>query len=657
MKFQSRKADRKAKRQDKKQKKNKFYKNVEEEVEEIVKKPKVEKTKVKEKKKPKSIEDPVFLDTEIEELEKKLGIRSKGSKEVEKNQKKLRKQLELDGFGADFYDILEGKVHHSEDEISVEGLKPGEESPEITLVSQGEEEDFSEEEQEDFTDENSEEEIDNEIESDEDQLTKKRKLDTEKTEAKYVPPALRAIDASKKLKGLLNRISDQNIEPITTQIVELFKTESMNVLNDNLWDFLVTSTNSMEIPPQLLAVFAVEVAALGKVIGREIPAFILDKLFHALSENSKSYISVWCYLYYFDSFGANMMIGLINYLSDKLTEATLELLIIIFNLVGFKIRKDEPGVLKNIIEKIREKGKILKTDNKRMVFMLETLTNIKNNKKMINQTEDRLKFLKTWIKKTIGKKPGAKDAKITANFEDLGGSNWRSLLQPSFDYVQKESNIDPELESLAQSQHMSTGSRKQIFSLIMSSEDYMDAYAKLIKLKKQERDIVRVIITSCGQELAYNHFYSLLASQLCCYKSSYKYSFQYALWDNLKQMHEYSVRKICNISKLYAFMITSESMGLSCIKALNFDSMNENLSMFLRVLLETVLLAEENILAKVFNKVGSSEKLKPLAEGLRVFMKVVILNHPRKGFIEKLGNEQILKEKVRVTRDLLKASY
>ena len=201
---------------------------------------------------------------------------------------------------------------------------------------------------------------------------------------------------------------------------------------------------------------------------------------------------------------------------------------------------------------------------------------------------------------------------------------------------------------------MNTDSRKQIFCLIMSSEDYMDAFVKVSNLKKMERDIVRVIIICCGQENIYNKFYTLLAIQLCKHKNSYKYSFQYALWDNLKQFQDFSIRKISNIAKLYSEMILNGAIDFSVLKALEFDDMNEHLSLFLRILIENIL-ANANLqtIEMIFQKSGKSDKLKGFCEGVRMFMKLVILAHPRKGIISEIGEENF-NTRVKIARKSLK---
>lgn len=101
------------------------------------------------------------------------------------------------------------------------------------------------------------------------------------------------------------------------------------------------------------------------------------------------------------------------------------------------------------------------------------------------------------------------------------------------------------MESIAKNQKMNTDVRKSVFMVMMSSEDYVDAFNKLTKLElknKQDREIVRVLISCCIQEKAYNKFYELLASRLCKFSKNFIYSFQYTFWDHIKILDKYPIR-------------------------------------------------------------------------------------------------------------------
>lgn len=79
--------------------------------------------------------------------------------------------------------------------------------------------------------------------------------------------------------------------------------------------------------------------------------------------------------------------------------------------------------------------------------------------------------------------------------------------------------------------------RRKIFYVIMSSEDYVDAVDKLMRLKlkgRQEREVVRVLLDCCVQQRVYNPYFSLVARKLCTRHGNHRLTLQYAIWDRFK---------------------------------------------------------------------------------------------------------------------------
>jgi nucleolar MIF4G domain-containing protein 1 len=366
----------------------------------------------------------------------------------------------------------------------------------------------------------------------------------------------------------------------------------------------------------------------------------------------------WCYLYLFDAIGSELIIGLIEHFS-QLTEENVELLTNIFRIAGFKLRKDDPMGLKKVFDLLQESARKVEDPPPRLRFMLDTLLDIKNNKKKLT-TEDRIKFLKTWLKKTLTQRLGSTELKLQLTWQDLQTPHWRNLLTPSYKEAKiNTTSFSPELEALAKAQHMSSETRKIIFCTIMSAEDYTDAFNKLLKMKKQEREIVRILVTCCGQEQVFNQYYYLLASKFCSYKSSFKYSFQYALWDTLKQLADFSIRKLSNIAKMYGFMISDLMLPLNVFKCINFDEVDSYVSVFLRIVLEQIFVrCDSDEISKIFTKIGSADKYAALSEGISIFIKQVIAKHPRKAFLvistqDAIGGAKLLEEKIEVARNCL----
>ena len=111
---------------------------------------------------------------------------------------------------------------------------------------------------------------------------------------------------------------------------------------------------------------------------------------------------------------------------------------------------------------------------------------------------------------------------------------------------------------LAAAQKMNTNARREIFCIIMSGEDYLDAFEKLLRLELpgkqvsllfpscfpfhfsnvlfqfcglpscdiQDRDIMRVLVECCLQEKVFNKYYTVLASKLCEHDKNHKFTLQ-----------------------------------------------------------------------------------------------------------------------------------
>ncbi|PRQ28434.1 putative initiation factor eIF-4 gamma, MA3 [Rosa chinensis] len=63
---------------------------------------------------------------------------------------------------------------------------------------------------------------------------------------------------------------------------------------------------------------------------------------------------------------------------------------------------------------------------------------------------------------------------------------------------------------------MNTDARKAMFCIIMSGEDYIDAFEKLLGLDlhgKQDRETMQVLVECCLEEKLFNKYYTILASK------------------------------------------------------------------------------------------------------------------------------------------------
>jgi nucleolar MIF4G domain-containing protein 1 len=248
----------------------------------------------------------------------------------------------------------------------------------------------------------------------------------------------------------------------------------------------------------------------------------------------------------------------------------------------------------------------------RTKFMIETINNLKNNRMKTGLVASAMTSEHTIrMKKTLG----TMSQRNTKASEPLGiglddirkadkggkwwlvGASWKNdtlsntstkLLQGTAEEVQEDTEYadtnTPSLLQLAKEQRMNTDIRRAIFVNIMSATDYKDASMRLrrLKLKKsQELEVPRVLLHCAGAEQGYNPFYTLIAKKLCS-EHRLRMAFQFGLWglfrrlgekDDLAQDDDYGeeeeeldLRKIVNLARIYADLISAGSLHITVLK-------------------------------------------------------------------------------------------
>jgi nucleolar MIF4G domain-containing protein 1 len=184
---------------------------------------------------------------------------------------------------------------------------------------------------------------------------------------------------------------------------------------------------------------------------------------------------------------------------------------------------------------------------------------------------------------------------------------------------------------------MNTDIRRSIFLALMGSQDYVDAFENLMKLKltdAQNREIVRVILHCASNEQAYNPYYGFVALKLCTYKHDYRVTFQYAFWDFLRSLgeedvgsgqpvdiHDVPLSKMVHMAKLYGWLIGQDGLSILILRSINFTALQKQTQTFMRVLFTSLLAScrkhpqmnEGEALVNVFSK---SKQVEGLAHGL-----------------------------------------
>lgn len=490
------------------------------------------------------------------------------------------------------------------------------------------------------------------------------------SKAKYVPPSLRATSNSeaeeisalrRRLRGLLNRLSESNVESITQEIAALFRSVPRGVGCQLIGDEVLAScSRGPRGNEQYAAVFASFVAGMTCLVGMDFSAKILSSLAKSFEDeyskddglSLRNLTLLFSYLCIFDVIASDLVYDLLTVLSKRLTELDVSTVLTILQCCGMKLRGDDPGAMKDFVLSVQNSVSRLKSrsagqedgkadiHSKRMEFMLETICDIKNNKKRPKEDPSHHTRIKKWLQKL-------KSEDIL-----LRGLTWSKLLDPekkgqwwlSGDVPATAGNIEnvaaviskevveaQKLVQLAAAQRMNTDIRRAIFCIIMSAEDYVDAFDKILRLDlsgKQDREIMRVIVDCCLQEQTFNKYYVVLASKLCSHDKNHKFSLQYCIWDRFKELDTMELNRSMNLAKLVAEMLANFSLSLATLKVVNLANpveMTPKKIMHFRMVFETLIQKEDALVWNVFTRIAGAPELEILRDGIVMFVKQYVM--------------------------------
>ncbi|KAG9656041.1 hypothetical protein KCU64_g6136, partial [Aureobasidium melanogenum] len=381
----------------------------------------------------------------------------------------------------------------------------------------------------------------------------------------------------------------------------------------------------------------------------------------------------------------NLVFDYIRLFLKELNEANTELLLKIIRNSGPQLRADDPSALKDIVILVQKEVTRIGEANLsvRTKFMIETINNLKNNRVKTGVVASAIVSEHTTrMRKTLGSLNNRSSLKASeplriglADIRDtekkgkwwLVGASW---LDPGKQSKDEDASNEPatktskndsttvaaddgsvDLIQLARQQGMNTDIRRAIFVTIMSASDYQDAHLRLLKLgfkKAQEIEIPRVLVHCAGAESTYNPYYTLIAKKLCSEKRMLK-AFQFGLWDIFKRMGEkamtaddeddafdddedenMSTRKIVNLARFYADLITEGGFPITALKTLNFAYLQPKTNTFTEVLLTRILIKMmknskgskwDLSVNEIFSK---AQDVPDMVQGLRYFMEKVV---------------------------------
>ncbi|GAP89838.1 putative suppressor of glycerol defect protein [Rosellinia necatrix] len=487
--------------------------------------------------------------------------------------------------------------------------------------------------------------------------------------AKYVPPSLRKqsgpndqVEAQlrRRIQGLINRLTNDSMTGIVKDITNLYQTNSRQLVTSTLVDLIMALVCSPEKRPDpFFTMIAGFIAAVHKTMGLAISAQFLQQIVETLEKRSvaasgdhsdagsKHLVSLLAELYNMQVVGSNLIFDYIRLFLETLSELSTELLLRIIQLCGPSLRRDDPRVLRDIINRIPPTA--TKDTSVRTRFMIDEMKKLQSNKAKAAAKNKDLAEQRTQLRKQIGTLKGTHDVQpLRVGLKDirdaetqgkwwLVGASWlgnqsgqgkeatnndhgdeegdgeEDLADETITYADDDLGI-PDLWKLAREQGFNTEVRQRIFVALHAATDCEGADLLVQKLRlsrQQRREMAEVIVRSGERQNAYNHYYALLADRFGGADKEMRFQFRRCLTVRFKRMGEDvdtdgaddvmgeedeqeaaggGVRWLFNTAKLFGFLVAWGTLKLADVfKYRNLAALQERAHVFAEVLLLTVL--------------------------------------------------------------------
>ncbi|EPQ04573.1 Nucleolar MIF4G domain-containing protein 1, partial [Myotis brandtii] len=489
---------------------------------------------------------------------------------------------------------------------------------------------------------------------------------------KYLPPhVLRAEETvatqkreererlKKHVQGLINRLSEPNMASISGQLEELYMAHSRKDMNDTLTGILMSAcAPGTAMPGRLVMEHVLLVSTLHHTVGIEVGAHFLEAVVRKFDDIYKkgtegkecdNLFTIIAHLYNFHVVQSLLIFDILKKLIGTFTEKDIELILLMLRNVGFSLRKDDALSLKELITETQAKASGAGSkfqDQTRIRFMLETMLALKNNdmRKIPGYDPEPVEKLRKLQRALVRGAGSGTESQLRVswdsvlNAEQTGrwwivGSAWSGA--PMISSQQKAPQkplagmVSAKMLELARKQRMNTDVRRNIFCTIMTSEDFLDAFEKLLKLglkDQQEREIVHVLMDCCLQEKTYNPFYAFLAGKFCDYERRFQMTFQFSIWDKFRDLENLPATNFSNLVYLVAHLLKTKSLPLSILKVIEFSELDKPRVHFLREVLHVLLMGTEaEDICFIFARVSDNPKLGVLREGLKLFISHFLL--------------------------------
>ncbi|KAL5597047.1 hypothetical protein BROUX41_006286 [Berkeleyomyces rouxiae] len=493
---------------------------------------------------------------------------------------------------------------------------------------------------------------------------------------KYIPPSLRkaalgtsesATRLQRQLQGYFNRLSESNMLGILKDVEKIYANHARGDANNAMIDALMLQVcNPATLPDTFYVLTAGFAAAVYKVVGESFGSQLVTKVIELFqkeyevarnmdgqpSKHTSNLLTFMSELYVFQVVGCNMIFDFIRLLLEDITELSTELILRIVRMAGKYMRKDDPQALKDIVSALGNPSATQgnKEVSVRTKFMVETITDLKNNKLKAGVQESavvadhvsRMRRLlgslnqrrlaangplriglrdialadvkgKWWLTGASFADPRKARAAAQEAAANVESSAAKGIARPTLDdgYASTDSEDyefwlpENKLRQLAIDQGLKKEVQQTIMIAIAGSANLDDAVVHFRKLnlnKTHRCEVALVLMTCASGEHPYNPFYAAVAKRLAA-DGRIRYAYRSQLLSVFRRLGEslfdeeedadddtlgLDENRLFNIGKFVGSLITDGSMSLQSLKALDFPTMQKKSVHLVSTILTTI---------------------------------------------------------------------
>ncbi|CEF66494.1 MIF4G-like, type 3 domain and Initiation factor eIF-4 gamma, MA3 domain and MIF4-like, type 1/2/3 domain and Armadillo-type fold domain-containing protein [Strongyloides ratti] len=466
------------------------------------------------------------------------------------------------------------------------------------------------------------------------------------------------IKVEKTIRALMNRLSEVSFVNSQKIMLDTWNHYSKNDVKRLTYKLLLQAIDkNYEMADRMIMEYAAFLTIMHSTISNEITFYIIEHLVCDFVKRIKQKIDNEEYrlcnigrflgnLYNFKVINANFLIELFTIICQNMSECNLSLLQSMYMTTGSSLKKRDSTLFDEHLSFMKKKLPLLEDiqDNFKLKFLVEELLELKivNVIKFTTKFDEKDMLHMVKVIQSFVRGNSQKEGVLGMSVDDLLHASERgrwwivgSAWQPSANPSSKEDinnkrcslmNFDSSLLELAKKAKMNLEHRKNIFCIIMSGEDALDVFQRIMSLKlkeTQERDIIHVAIICCTLESNYNPFYGYIIEQFCSYNNRFKLTTQFALWDRIKNLNELKKRQRNNLASLIGDLIKNGSVTLGVLRIVDFSDINGVTGITLKNIFSRLFTTTSvSKINEIFEKLLSNPKFDLLAQGLQIFFEI-----------------------------------